>query len=371
MTSHPPGATPLRDILVVETGTGTAAAACGLILRQLGARVVKFVAPEPDGATPSAAVRAAAERAYLDVDKEVVQSTPEGGSFEDAVSRCDLLVRGVDHADSRTAALLRAEYRSLRATNPRLVFVAVTPFGLSSPFDRWSGGDLHAQAITGWPVFVGHPDEAPLVSNYGGGGLQHGLSAAAAALVAITSRDPEGVGQLVDVSGADVVGSSIRMYSHTYKLYGLDLKRAGLRAPGSSGRYPHTAFRCKDGVVSIICRAVEEWRRFIDMIGNPPWAAEPRYQDFYAMATQYPDEVDAFVRPWMLERTKAELSELAVRFKVPMAPIRGVDEVLHDEQMTYRGFFVESTVGDRSVDVPGFPGIWRYQDDTALTRENR
>jgi len=358
------GPGPLSDVTVVETGTGVAGAFCGLILRQLGARVVTFPSDRRFGdADADVSVRDLSERAYLEVGKEVVDSAVEGSFFDELVRSCDIVICGVDHSTKDTRSLVRAEYGRMKEVNPRIIFVVLTPFGVDASFDQWSGGDLHAQAISGWPAFVGNPSEAPLGSNYGGGALQHGLSAAAAALAAFSelSDRQTDTGEFVDVSGADVIGSSIRMYSHTYRLYGQELKRAGLRAPGSSGRYPHTAFPCKDGVVSIICRAVDEWRRFVKMLGDPGWASEPRYQDFYAMATQYPDEVDAFVRPWMLERTKAELSALAVEFKVPMAPIRTVEEALNDEQMNHREFFVESKAGGAAVRVPGFPALWKSE----------
>jgi len=48
------------------------------------------------------------------------------------------------------------------------------------------------------------------------------------------------------------------------------------------------------------------------------------------MATEYPDEVDTLIAPWILERTKEELSILATESGVALAPVRTADEVIAD-----------------------------------------
>jgi crotonobetainyl-CoA:carnitine CoA-transferase CaiB-like acyl-CoA transferase len=194
--------------------------------------------------------------------------------------------------------------------------------------------------------------------NYGIGPLMQGLNAAGAAIAALLERGKGRGGEFVDVSEADVIAAAIRMYSLTYRFLEIPLKRNGLRAPGSSGRYPHTALPCKDGYISTICRSEQDWNRFLEMMGNPAWGDEPRYRDFYAMATQYPDEVDALIIPWLMEHTKDQIAELATKYKVPIAPLRTADEVIRDPQFAYRGFFRSYQAGDRIVIAPGQVAQW-------------
>ena len=94
------------------------------------------------------------------------------------------------------------------------------------------------------------------------------------------------------------------------------------------------------------------------MLGSPAWASEPRYTDARAMAMDYPDEVDALVIPWLMERTRDERLALAHVHKVPMAPVRRVDELTDDVQMRYRDFFEEAPAADgRTVTVPERPWV--------------
>jgi crotonobetainyl-CoA:carnitine CoA-transferase CaiB-like acyl-CoA transferase len=194
--------------------------------------------------------------------------------------------------------------------------------------------------------------------NYGVGALQLGLAGAGAALAAVLERGAAG-GDFVDVAESDVVAAAMRMYSLAYHFLQIPMTRQGLRAPGSSGRYPHTLLPCKDGYISTICRSQVDWDRLVEMLGNPAWAQEERYKDFFRMGTEYADEVDALIVPWLMERTKAELSDLAAQYRVPLGPVNTVDEVLRDVQLLDRDFFREVKDGDDRVLVPGMVAHWR------------
>ncbi|HYF18927.1 MAG TPA: CoA transferase, partial [Ramlibacter sp.] len=102
-------------------------------------------------------------------------------------------------------------------------------------------------------------------------------------------------------------------------------------------------------------RTREEWQRLVQVMGNPPWASEPRYQDLRAMGTQYPDEVDALVKPWFAQHTRAELESLALRNNLIVAPLRDFAEVLGTEQFAVRGFLQPARAGGHEVRAPGLP----------------
>jgi len=336
---------PLSGVKVLEYGTGVAAAYCAKLLKQLGAEVVKIRNPSEPPINADVELRRRAESLFLDADKQWVDQELGSPDFLRRLATTDVVVRGFEPSDG-TAVAVREEYEQWRRQRNSLIFVALTPFGVTGPGSRWRGGDLNAQALSGWTYITGNPNEAPLSMNYGMGALQHGLTAAGATVVALLER---GAGEFVDVSEADVIASTMRMYSLTYRFLAIDPKRNGLRAPGSSGRYPHTLLPCKDGYISTICRSETDWNRFLEMMGNPAWAKEPRYRDFYAMGTEYPDEVDALIIPWLMERTKDELGELANKFRVPLAPVRTVDEVLRDPQLAHRDFFVPDAESDTKL----------------------
>jgi CoA:oxalate CoA-transferase len=355
--------TALSDVRVLEYGTGVGAAYTAELLRQLGAQVEKLKPADATGLSPRGRLRRRAEEVFLDTDKMVVDEQIGSESFKQRFAAADIVIRGYDPSDG-DAANLRGEYEQWRGCNDELIFVAVSPFGVFGAGASWHGGTLEAQSISGWTYITGNPGEAPLSMNYGIGSLMQGINAASAAIVALLERGNEQGGEFVDVSEADVIAAAIRMYSLTYRFLEIPLKRNGLRAPGSSGRYPHTALPCKDGYISTICRSEQDWNRFLEMMGNPSWGNEPRYRDFFGMATEYADEVDALIIPWLMEHTKDEIAELATKYKVPIAPLRTADEVVRDQQFAYRGFFRKVDVNGREVSLPGQVAHWRRAEET-------
>lgn len=346
--------TPLDGTQVVEVGRGVGASYCARLFAQLGATVHTFRDPvdphEED-------LRRRAQRLYLDRSKTVVAEWNDADLLE-AVHGAHVVVHGNDPYDGDAYAI-RLDYDRFRAIQPALVFVALTPFGVDGPNATWRGTDINAQSMSGWASIVGNPGEAPLAMNYDVGALQQGLSAAGAAVAALLARGSHGVGEFIDIAEADVIAASIRMYSLVYRFLDIPLRRSGYRAPGSSGRYPHTMLPCKDGYVITICRSQTDWDRLIEMVGQPAWAGEDRYRDFFAMGTRYPAEVDALLAPWLECHTKAEIADLAARHRVPMAPVRTVEEVLGDPQLRHRSFFDTVTAPDGSTaHLPGLMAHW-------------
>ncbi|HVW34279.1 MAG TPA: CoA transferase, partial [Acidimicrobiia bacterium] len=98
-----------------------------------------------------------------------------------------------------------------------------------------------------------------------------------------------------------------------------------------------------------------QWKRFVEVMGSPEWASEERYRDRRMMGEQYPDEVDALIVPWLKTKTKAELLELALETRLPIVPLRTVEEVLESRQLAARNFWRTETIDGRAVRMPGLP----------------
>lgn len=340
----------LSDITAVEVAGGRAAALCGKLLADCGARTVKVLD------------RGSLLDVYADSAKTTVGfdlSTPEGRELvREVASSAAVFV-----TDLTVARLEELGFAPLATDAARngLVHVHMTPFGTTGARGSWHGDELTAQALSGGMSMVGDPERPPLVLPFGIAEFQHALSAAGAVVAALLNRQRTGEGACVDVALADVMATYMRQYGMVYGYYDVPLKRAGRRAPGSGGRYPMSIFPCKDGYVALIARTRRDWARFVEMMGSPAWAEEPRYQDLYAMAMEYPDEVDELVTPWLVERTRAELTDLAREYGIPMGVLQNVDELVDDPQLEYRDFFEAVSVGDQAVHVPGRP--WKTDRD--------
>jgi crotonobetainyl-CoA:carnitine CoA-transferase CaiB-like acyl-CoA transferase len=340
----------LDGTLTVELGGTRAAAYAGKLLADAGSEVIALQDANRETNLPAAA------KIYMDTAKTVVTWREEGDPVlvEKLLPQADLLVTDLD---SQQLARRGLAWKSLHSRFPRLTFVHLLPVGPVGDGRTSSGGELAMQAISGVMHMVGDPKREPLALPYSLGSIQLGVNGAAAAAAALRAAADTGTGRLVEISGAEVMASYVRIYGAVATYYRVLLRRDGRRAPGSGGRWPFGIFPCRDGWVAMICRSAREWESLLAMMGHPAWSAQERYRDMHAMAIEYPEEVDELVRPWLLQRTRDELLKLAQQFAVPVAPVRSVNEVLTDPQLRdYRNFFDHViTVSGEVVNVPGRP----------------
>ncbi|MEU7812278.1 CoA transferase [Pseudonocardia sp. NPDC049154] len=325
----------MSGVTVVEVAGTRAARFAGKLLADVGATVVRVSDAEAD--------------TYFDRRKTSTRATAA-----ELLAGAEVLVTDLTDAELAEIGLDPAK---LRERYPRLVVTLLSALGRTGPRAGLAAGEAAMQAASGFLHLTGYPDREPLLVPYGLGELQLGISGAGATAAAVWRARTSGTGALVEISGAEVLASYVRIYGAVGTYYDIELVRDGRRAPGSGGRWPFGLFPCKDGYVALIARTAPEWDRFLEMMGNPAWSKDPRYTDARAMAIDYPDEVDALVAPWLSAHTRDELLDLAQRYKVPMAPVRRIDELTADVQMRHRGFFETAKVDGVDAVVPGRPWV--------------
>ncbi len=339
----PEGVAALR---VIECSRGISAAYCGWLLRRLGA-IVERAGAEPDAPDLQQPNAIGLGLAYFHDGKTVL---PQGAA--PAWSDADLII-----ADDVEAleALAGCTLSALAERAPKAVIGVSTIFGLSGPLARTRAVPLDAQAVSSVAWALGEPGRAPLSIPPGVLECQAGAHLASACLMARFVGDADGQARIADVALADVLASYVAVNCRFYIHHGMQWQRAGRRASNSGGAYPFVILPCADGDVCLSGRTRPEWERFVQAMGSPDWAREPRYQKLRAMGQQYPDEVDALILPWLREHTKAEIEEIANRYQLTIAPLRSFAEVLATGQLAERGFLQPWQAGQRSFSAPGLP----------------
>lgn len=341
----------LDGIVTLELGHTRAAGFCARLLSDAGAEVVTLHDSSRDAGLPRAA------RLYLDAGKDVVTWSEQGDPvlLTELLLQVDILVTDLPQEELERRGL---DWAAVHARFPGLTYVEMSPVGGVGDGRTSNAGELAMQAVSGLMHMVGDPEREPLALPYGLGMLQLGLHGAAGAAAALQARDGGAeAGRLVQISGALVLASYVRIYGAVANYYRVPLLRDGRRTPGSGGRWPFGIFPCKDGWVAMICRSAREWESLLEMMGNPAWAEQDRYQDLLAVAIDYPQEIDELVHPWLMSHTRDELLALAQQYAVPVAPLRDVAEVAADPQLRdFRHFFDElTTVEGEVLQVPGRP----------------
>ena len=346
----------VRPLVVLEIGTGLAAAYAGWLLARMGAAVSRVAAASPE--LPEADPAGSALQ-HLSHGKTRLEST-DGQQLLAACRSADLVL--TDDRPAFERLLDRRLPEIAEALSGTVVGVA-SIFGLSGPLADAPATELEAQAVAGVSWVLGEAGREPLSIPPGILPFQAGVHLAAASLMALVVPPPAGPARIVDIALADVLASYVGVNCRFLIHHGLTWERAGRRASGSGGAYPFVILPCRDGDVCLSGRTRDEWNRFVKAMGDPAWAAEPRYQNLRAMGRQYPEEVDALILPWLAERSKAEIGELASRFNLTISPVRTFAEVLATPQFAERRFFEDATVAGRSVKVPGLP--FRAGDERA------
>jgi len=250
------------------------------------------------------------------------------------------------------------EYNRLKKDNPGLIMASITPFGQTGPYRDYKAYDINLTAAGGVSLVMGLPEREPLSLPVSLTGFQSGLSCASATLAAYLYRESAKKGQFIDISEAETwaalfQGHEVLLGIHKYR----EARRTG-RHPWDFP-YPNSIFQCKDGYVMIAAVEGKHWRTLLELMGNPEWAKDPRFKNRTNISNMYADEVDGYITPWLIQKTKKELVTLGIENKLSISPLEKFDEILNNAHLRARGFFVEAFRSDTGpIEYPGAPCIY-------------
>lgn len=278
---------------------------------------------------------------YLNTSKLGVtldMETPTGRDLlRRLLAQADVLVTNYRPRDMERLGL---DYGALRDGFPRLVYTWITPFGLSGPYRNLQAYDINMCGAGGVSIGVGEPDREPLSLPLSQAEYQAGVNAVGATIVALLAREATEEGQLVEISGEEIMATlfaGLPVAAYVYR--GVTGLRQGHR--GGYGLYPRTCLSCKDGYVGITTPQIGQWIRFVEVMGTPEWSKDPRYRNRRAMTEEYPDEADKLLMEWLGQHTKQDVFDLCRTARVPCAPVMDAADLAHSPHLKARGYFVE------------------------------
>jgi alpha-methylacyl-CoA racemase len=222
-------------------------------------------------------------------------------------------------------------YETLRGINPRIVYCAITGYGLDGPNVARAGHDTNYLALNGLLGLTGAADGPPVssagqVADLGGGGLM----AAFGILAALAERERSGEGQLVDVSMTDGALSWLAMVAGAFLADGRVPRRGSEMLNGGVACY--LPYECADGWVS--CGALEPkfWQAFCAGAERPDLLehqfASPGSEGHAAVAEVFKG------------RTKAEWAAFNDVHDCCIEPVLDLDEALDSELVRARKMVV-------------------------------
>src|SRR6186997_2390847 len=199
---------PLSDLLVLDLTRALAGPHAGMMLGDLGARVIKIESPTGDDTRgwgpPFVGEADARESTYFlsaNRNKESIAL-----DLKDAADR-EVLLQLVDRADVlvenfRTGVLERLGlgFEALRERNPRLVVLSITGFGHDGPEGGRAGYDQIAQGEAGLMSLTGSGPEDPQRVGVPIADLLAGMYGAYGVVAALNERHRTGRGTVVRTS---------------------------------------------------------------------------------------------------------------------------------------------------------------------------
>ena len=343
------GDSALSGVNVLDLSQGYSGGYCTKVLADLGAQVVKVETPlrgdvaramgpflddVPDKETSAPFLYLNAGKKSVTLDIFDVSAQP---LLKELIAWADILV---ENFKPGVMATLGLDYARLEPVNPGLIMVSISYFGQTGTYRDYEGSDLIAYAMSGYMYLTGDEDREPLRAGGYQAEYQAGLSAAMAAVAALTYRDFTGEGQHVDVSAIEALASTFDGVSvfTMFERSGVAPKRAGTRLINRDphGAYPSRLLPCKDG-----------WVHVHYSPSNPEGLAwltgSPRLEapDVLSAMMGHADEIDELLEDWLKDHSREEIQTLAQELRVPFTMVQSIAEVLEDPQNEARKFFVE------------------------------
>lgn len=223
---------PLAGVKVLDLSRLAPGPYCAMLLGDLGAEVLRIDAPRPPARTYAMLAR---NKRALTLDLKCLAGREV---LHKLCANADVVVEGNRPGVTQR---LGADYSTLSAINPRIVYCSLTGYGQEGELAQAAGHDINYIAVSGVlsQIGLGGRPVPPLnlVADFGGGGLL----AAYGIVAALFERERSGKGQWIDAAMID--GAASMMSSH-YSTGG-ELSRPGTGLLGGGAPF-YRCYRTQD-----------------------------------------------------------------------------------------------------------------------------
>lgn len=267
----------------------------------------------------------------------------------------------IDNFSARVMRQWQMDYASLAALKPDIICISMSGLGHTGPRRNYVSYGPTLQALAGFTRMMADERGEPAGFGYSYADMAAGYSGALAALFALYYRKRTGRGQFIDLSQFEAVVSLVGP-----SLLDISVNGCAQEPPvwhsQEGPAAPHGVYRCRprdgdgDRWIVIAAHTQAEWERFVTAIGNPPWAAEPKFRTLF-LRMRNREKLDANIARWAAgQDAEGAMATLQAAGVPAGVALNGADLCDRDPQLKARGFFARVDLPEGGFTrVPGAP----------------
>ncbi len=363
---------PLEGLRVLDFGHSWAGPYAGMMLRDLGADVLKV-----ESADRPEILRVSGSFAddVRDIERCGWFATTNRGKRSFAlnlkhpgaaevvfslVERCDIVI---ENFAPDVLPNLGITVEQMRERNPRAITISMSGYGSTGPEASYRSFGDHLLHASGIASLTGAPEDPHTRIGIFYGDPIGGMYAVLAILSALRHRDLTGEGATLELSQVEGLISMIPT-----AVMKASLGEAVTRSVDKSDEmHPHGFYRClgTDTWVAIAVRTEEQWAAFREVLRAD--GVEVAAYPSVAERLEARAAIDEVVEAWTQGRSPWQVTEACQARGIAAYPVQPAHRLLFDDHLAERGFFkVVKRPITGSAPVPGV--VFRVNGDGARIR---
>ena len=235
-------------------------------------------------------------------------------------------------------------YDVLKEINPRIIMFRSSMNGQTGPESKLAATGTELQGYSGFTNLTGYPDKPPVLP-YGAytdlivPSLGVGMICAA-----LDYRDRTGKGQMLDLSQNEAALQYLSPAFLDYSVNGVVETRNGNKSDYAA---PHSVYQCTgdDRWVTICCFNEDEWIALVKAMGNPAWAADPKFATLIDRKHNE-DELNELITAWTKTQKSEDVMKNLQAVGVESGCVWTAADIFTEPQMVERKYLTKLEIDD-------------------------
>jgi len=321
----------LEGIVVAEFGRIFSAPLAGMILLDLGARVIKIERKGSGDESRSYGMKLngnVSDYFYaLNRNKEIIQLDLKNDidlqKARSILAKSDVLIH---NSLQKSFDALGLSYEAVREINPRIIYTIISGYGSMSKYKNAPSQDVTIQGLSGFMSLNGFAGDVPVKTGVPVIDYVTGQHAVIGILAAIMEREKTGKGRMVTVSLLESAIGMNAVEAVRYLNLGVITERQGNRHNSIA---PYNSYKALDGYVMVAVANDAMFERLTIALGFCPDGFETNEKRLSQIG-----KLESIINDKTHRFTVAELVHLLKSNKISCEPINNIAQALGSEEIS-------------------------------------